>query len=184
VRVYNRVREEPVEQQVSLREEHVTVDRRKTDRPATEADVRAHDEVVEVTEMAEEPVIEKRTRVVEEVVIGKKAESRTETIRDTVRHSDVNVERLGADYTTEYDDDFRHDFKTRFGSDRSARYETYAPAYQYGYRMARDQRYRGRRWEEVEPTLRSDYERSYPETKWEQFKDAVRYGWDKVTGRL
>jgi stress response protein YsnF len=47
VRVYNRVREEPVEQQVNLREEHVTVDRRKTDWPATEADVRAHDEVVD-----------------------------------------------------------------------------------------------------------------------------------------
>jgi len=184
VRVYNRVRDERVEQQVNLREEHVTVDRRKTDRPATEADMRAHDEVVEVTEMAEEPVVDKRTRVVEEVVIGKTAENRTETIRDTVRHSDVNVERLGADYTTEYDDDFRNDFKTRFGSVRSARYETYAPAYQHGYRMARDERYRGRRWEEVEPTLRSDYERSYPDSKWEQMKDAVRYGWDKVTGRL
>jgi uncharacterized protein (TIGR02271 family) len=184
VRVYNRVREELVEQQVNLREEHVTVDRRKTDRPATEADLRPHDEVIEVTETAEEPVVDKRTRVVEEVVVGKKAKNRTETVRDTVRHSDVDVERLGADYTTDYDDDFRNDFKTRFGSVRSARYETYAPAYQYGYRMAGDERYRGRRWEEIEPTLRAEYERSYPQSKWEDIKDAVRYGWLKVTGRV
>jgi len=183
VRIYKCIKEEPVEQKVSLREEHVTVDRRKADRPATEAELRSRDEVVEVTEMTEEPVVEKRTRVVEEIVVGKTANNRTETVRDTVRHSDVKVERLGADQTTEYDDDFRTDFKRRFGSVESARYETYAPAYQYGYRMARDERYRGRRWEEVEPTLRSDYERSYPNSKWEQLKDAIRYGWDKVTGR-
>jgi uncharacterized protein (TIGR02271 family) len=93
VRVYNTVREEPVEERVSLREEHVRVDRRRTDRPATEADIRGHDEVIEVTEMAEEPVVGRRTRVVEEVVVGKETTEHTATIRDTVRRSDVNVER-------------------------------------------------------------------------------------------
>jgi uncharacterized protein (TIGR02271 family) len=89
VRVYNHVFEEPVEEQVNLREERVTVDRRRVDRPATEADVREHDRMIEVTEMAEEPVVDKRTRVVEEVVVGKEATERTETIRDKVRRSDV-----------------------------------------------------------------------------------------------
>jgi uncharacterized protein (TIGR02271 family) len=185
VRVFNRVEEQPVEEQVRLREEHVHVDRRPADRPATEQDFRAHDEVIEVTEMAEEPVVGKSARVVEEVVVGKEATERTETIRDTVRRSDVNVERLGKDERSsqEYDDDFRRDFQTRYGSTQGARYESYAPAYQYGYRMASDERYRGRRWDEIEPTLRADYERNYPGGKWEQMKDSVRYGWDRLTHR-
>jgi uncharacterized protein (TIGR02271 family) len=183
VRVYNRVREEPIEQQVELREEHVRVDRRRTDRPATEADIHNHDEVIEVTETAEEPVVEKRTRVVEEVVVAKEATTRTETIRDSVRKSHVNVERVGGNDRTEYEDDFRADFKKRFGSVRSAKYETFAPAYRYGYGVASDERYRTRNWDEVESSLRTDYERNYPNSKWEEMKDAIRYGWEKVTGR-
>ena len=181
VRVFNRVQERPVEEQVRLREEHVRVDRRPADRPATEADLRNHDEVIEVMETAEEPVVEKRIRVVEEVVVEKQASERTETIRDNVRRSDVNVERVAGG--TDYDQDFRNDFNRRFGSDRSARYETYAPAYEYGTRMASDAGYRGRSWEEAESTLRSDYERTYPNSKWEQIKDSVRYGWEKIAGR-
>jgi hypothetical protein len=114
-------------------------------------------------------------------VVGKETTNRTETVRDTVRRSDVNVEKTGG--STDYDSDFRSDFQRRFASDRSARYENYAPAYQYGYRMASDQRYRGRTWDDIEPTLRSDYERNNPNSKWEQMKDSVRYGWEKVTGR-
>jgi uncharacterized protein (TIGR02271 family) len=185
VRVFNRVAEEPVEEQVRLREEHVRVERRPADRPATEADLRARDEVVEVTEMAEEPVVGKSARVVEEVVVRKDATERTETIRDTVRRTDVKVEKLGAseDVQNDYDEDFRRDFLTRYGSARGAAYEAYAPAYQYGYRMASDERYRGRKWQEVEPSLRMEYERSYPGSKWEQIKDAIRYGWERLTHR-
>jgi uncharacterized protein (TIGR02271 family) len=185
VRVYNRVEEQPVEEQVRLREEHVRVDRRPANRPATEADLRAHDEVIEVTERAEVPVVNKTARVVEEVVVGKETTQRTENIRDTVRRTDVNVERIGAEGSalTDYDEDFRRDFQSRYGSLRGAKYEIYAPAYQYGYRMAFDDRYRDRQWDEVESDLRYDYERNYPANKWEKMKDSIRYGWEKVTGR-
>ncbi len=185
VRVFNRVTEQPVEEQVQLREERVRVDRRPANRPATEADFRAQDDVIEVTEMAEEPVIGKTAWVVEEIVVGKETTQRTETVRDTVRSTDVNVEKLGGSDREfgDYDEDFRRDFQTRYGSVRSAKYEAYAPAYQYGYRIASDERYRGRKWDEVEATLRTDYERQYPGSKWEQMKDSVRYGWEKVTGR-
>jgi len=182
VRIFNRVVEQPVEEQVTLREEHVRVDRHATDRPATEADLRGG-EVIEVTEMAEEPVVGKRSRVVEEVTVGKETTSRTETVRDTVRRTDVNVEKLeGGRDVVDHSQDFRNDFQTRYGS-TGAKYDTYAPSYEYGYRMASDDRYRGKRWEDVETNLRSDYERQYPASKWEQMKDSVRYGWEKVTGR-
>jgi uncharacterized protein (TIGR02271 family) len=185
VRVFNRVYEEPVEQEVNLSEEHVRVDRRAANRPATESDVRMQDEVIEVREMAEEPVVQKTTRVVEEVVVGKETKNRTETVRDTVRKTDVNVEQMGAGTAdrNEYEDDFRRDFQSRYSLDRSANFESYAPAYRYGYRMASDARYSGRSWDDVESTLKTDYERNNPNSTWDQIKGAVRYGWEKVTGK-
>lgn len=179
VRIINRVTEQPVQENVTLREEHVRVDRRAVDRPATEADLRGG-EVIEMTEMAEEPVVGKRSRVVEEVVIGKETTQHQETVRDTVRRTDVQVEGLQGG--SDYDNDFRSHFQQNYAS-RGGSYETYAPSYQYGYTMASDKRYQGRRWEDVETTLRSDYERQNPNSKWEQAKDSVRYGWDRVTGK-
>jgi uncharacterized protein (TIGR02271 family) len=182
VRVYSHIVEEPVEQDVTLREERVRVDRRPADRAATEADFRPPEQVIEVTETVEEPVIGKQARVREEIVVGKEQNTRTETIRDTVRRTDVNVERLGGDTrSADYDTDFRNDFATRYGSVRGASYDTYAPAYQYGYTTASDPRYSGRSWDEVHDDLRASYMRANPNSKWEQVKDAVRYGWEKVT---
>ncbi|MDC0715567.1 YsnF/AvaK domain-containing protein [Nannocystis bainbridge] len=92
VRVYARVTERPVEEQVSLREEHVTVKRRPVDRPATGEDMGAFRESsMEMTEYAEEAVVAKEARVVEEVVVGREVETRTETVRDKVRRTDVEV---------------------------------------------------------------------------------------------
>lgn len=190
VRVYRRMNEQPVEEQVQLREERVRVDRRPANRPATEADLNPSERVIEVTETAEEPVVGKTARVVEEVVIGKESRERTETVRDSVRKSDVNVERIDGGETagrsgalSEYDTDFRRDFESQYASDRNASYEAYAPAYRYGYEMASDARYRGRRWEDVESTLRTDFERNNPNSAWDRTKGAVRYGWEKVTGK-
>jgi uncharacterized protein (TIGR02271 family) len=182
VRVYSHIVEQPVEEQVTLREERVHVDRRPVDRAATEADFRPPEQVIEVTETVEEPVIGKRARVREEIVIGKEQTTRTETIRDSVRRTDVDVEQLGGGVrSTEFDDDFRNDFSTRYGSVRGASYDTYAPAYQYGYTSASDSRFQGRSWDEVRDDVRTDYMRNNPNSKWEQVQDAVRYGWEKVT---
>ena len=98
VRVYSRVTERPVEETVSLREEHVTVERRPVNRPVGDADRAAFKEgTFQVTEMAEEAVVAKQARVVEEVVVGKEVAERAETIRDTVRRTDVGVEQVDAD---------------------------------------------------------------------------------------
>jgi hypothetical protein len=177
--------EQPVNEQIGLREEHVHVERRAADRPATEADMRAANRgVVEVTETSEEPVVEKVARVVEEVVVTKDVRERTENISDTVRRSDVRVEdakagRMGTD--VDYDREFRTDFQTRYGN--QGRYEEYAPAYQYGYRMASDPRYRGKRYEDIEDDIRTDYMRNNPNSAWDRMKGAVRYGWERMTGK-
>ncbi len=83
----------PVEQDVNLREERVTVERR----PVT--DGRSFtgefgEKVIEMTETAEEPVVSKTARVYEEVGLRKQATERVETVRDTVRKEEVAVEQV------------------------------------------------------------------------------------------
>jgi len=95
VRVDVDVEEVPVEEQVRLREETVRVERRAVDRPVSDADAATFQEgTFEVRETDEEAIVDKQARVVEEVVIDKDVEERTETIRDTVRRTDVDVEDL------------------------------------------------------------------------------------------
>jgi uncharacterized protein (TIGR02271 family) len=96
VHIHNRVTERPVEQQVSLREERIKVEHRRVDRIASEQDMSTLREgrEVDLTEMFEEPVIAKEPHVVEEVVVSKEVVDHPETIRDTVRRTDVEVERL------------------------------------------------------------------------------------------
>jgi uncharacterized protein (TIGR02271 family) len=97
VRVHQRITETPVQEQVTLNEERAVVERRPVDRPATAADLAAFKEgEMEIRETREEPVVSKTARVVEEVTIGKQADTRTETVSDTVRRTDVDVERTGA----------------------------------------------------------------------------------------
>ncbi|WP_250511504.1 YsnF/AvaK domain-containing protein [Caballeronia sp. GACF4] len=91
VRVYSRLTETPASESVSLREEHASIERRAVDRPATAADLK--EGFVEIKETAEQPVVAKTSRVVEEVVVGKEASDRTETVNDTVRGTEVEVER-------------------------------------------------------------------------------------------
>jgi len=198
VRVYSRVVETPVEETLRLQEEHVRVSRQPVDRPATAADLQVGpDQVIEMKEYAEEAVVSKQARVVEEVRIGKESTERAETIRDTVRRTEVEVENLtgAANATgsatagtakggsaTGFEDDFRKDFQSRYGASGGS-YDTYGPAYNYGYTMANDPRYKGKSFSDVESTLRSDYGSRYPNSTWEKMKDSIKYGWDKVTGK-
>jgi uncharacterized protein (TIGR02271 family) len=95
VRVIQRVSEQPVSELVRLREERAVVDRRPVDREATAEDLANFREgTIEVRETAEEPVVAKRARVVEEVRVGKDVKEREQAIEDSVRRKDVDVERI------------------------------------------------------------------------------------------
>ena len=84
VRVRSVVTEKPVETQVSLRDEITKVERCPVGCGAVDADTNVFNEqAFELTETDEEAVVAKETRVIEEVVIGKTTEQRTETVRDT-----------------------------------------------------------------------------------------------------
>lgn len=95
VRVYSYVAEQPVEQTVELREEHASIERRPVDRPVSAGDDAFREKSVEVRETVEEPVVDKRSRVTEEVRVGKQSSKRQQTVRDTVRKTEVKVEGGG-----------------------------------------------------------------------------------------
>ncbi|RYZ00226.1 MAG: DUF2382 domain-containing protein, partial [Chitinophagaceae bacterium] len=96
VRVHSRIIEKPVEESIRLREENVRVERQSVDRPVAEHErvnqFRERD--IELTERAEVPVVNKQARVVEEVRIRTEVSEREETIHETVRRTDIDVERL------------------------------------------------------------------------------------------
>jgi uncharacterized protein (TIGR02271 family) len=182
VRVRTRVTERPAQAQVNLREEKVVVERHPVDRAANPADVNAfQDQTIEVQERREEPVVSKSAHVVEEVVVGKEATEHTETVQDTVRRKDVEVE--GATGTGSYAD-YETRFRTRFNNNyaSSGTWEQYSPAYRYGYDLATDARYRDYDWDRLESEARTRWETTNPNT-WERFKANVREAWDEVRGR-
>jgi uncharacterized protein (TIGR02271 family) len=95
VRVQKRVSETPVEEEVTLRDEHVNVARRDTDYTFHGHESEAFKEsLIEIKEAYEELIVNKKAKVVEEVVINKDVEEHTETVRETLRRTDVEVERL------------------------------------------------------------------------------------------
>jgi uncharacterized protein (TIGR02271 family) len=92
VRVRSYVTERPVEEQVELRQEHVTIERRPVDRELTAGEGAFQERTIEVVERGEEAVVSKTARVTEEIGLRKDVERETETVRDTVRKQEVEVE--------------------------------------------------------------------------------------------
>jgi uncharacterized protein (TIGR02271 family) len=176
VRIYTRVTERPVEENVRLREERVHVERRPADRPAG-ADA-FKERSFEVDEMREEPVVAKDARIIEEVVVSKDVQDRTAKVRDTVRRSDVEVDRAeGGDFEA----DFRAHCSKTFGG-QGLSYEQCAPAYRYGYNLAGDQRSSHGDWKATEADARHRWEEHNPGT-WDRFGSAVRYAWERGRDR-
>jgi uncharacterized protein (TIGR02271 family) len=89
----------PVEEQILLRDEKVTVRRLPASGAAVAADAFT-EKTIEVSETREEPVVTKIARVIGEVALTKEVTERTETVRDTVRREEIEVEGPGNDRTT------------------------------------------------------------------------------------
>ena len=101
VRIRTHVKDVPVNEQVTLRDETVAVERVPVNRAVTDADLAAmHDDTIEVHETDEEAVVDKQARVVEDVVVRKDAQERTETIQDSVRRTQVDVDEVAGQTTT------------------------------------------------------------------------------------
>ena len=108
MRLRSRIVERPVEEDLRLKEERVYVKRNAVNRAATDADLNTFKEgEIEMHEHSEVPVVSKEARVVEEVTLNKETNERNETVRDTVRKTEVDVEDIAGDTTTSADKGFR-----------------------------------------------------------------------------
>jgi uncharacterized protein (TIGR02271 family) len=93
VRVRSYVVETPVNEQVNLRRENVELERRPVDRAVTAADQALFRErTIEAVQHDEEAVVSKEARVTEEIALRKNVEQQTETVSDTVRRTEVEVQ--------------------------------------------------------------------------------------------
>ena len=95
-KVRSYIREVPVQEQVMLREEHVSVERRPVTDTSRTADLNDDDLLrernIDMTATAEEAVVSREARVTEEVVVRKTAEERLENVQDTVRRTEVDID--------------------------------------------------------------------------------------------
>jgi stress response protein YsnF len=113
-RLRSRIVERPVEENLRLRKEHVTVNRNPVNRAATTSEKNAFKErKVEMTEKAEVPVVSKETRVKEEISLNKNVDVKDAKVRETARKTEVDVEHLDED--SEYE---TADTDTNYGDNR------------------------------------------------------------------
>jgi stress response protein YsnF len=171
VRVTTHIVERPYSEQVLLREEHVDVTRRPADRLVGSGESEFREGDIEMTEIGEEPIGAKQTRLVEEVIIRKHVADRTATVGDTVRSTEVDVSTFD---TSEY----RKDFDKQKMSD--ATFEEHIPAFKFGERFASAGA--SSRWEDIENDARNRWEAQRPGT-WDKFKDSVRSAYLRSTKR-
>lgn len=127
---------------------------------------------VAFSEWEETPVIDKRAHVVEEVSLGKNVEERTEKVRGTVKRSRIEVDHAA------YEADFRQNYQANFAA-KGMSYEQYVPAYQYGYELANNERYKDRDWAEIESDARRNWE-SRNQGAWGDYREAARYAWERT----
>jgi uncharacterized protein (TIGR02271 family) len=184
VRIYTRMTEQPIEQDVSLRQEHIDVERRPVNRPATEQDLREFKEgTIEMTAMAEEPVVSKEARVVEEVVVSKDASQELRTIRDTVRKTEVDVDEKPGQLVPDDSGQYRESVTSGSGNSRTSvgpMDDEYVDT--YGRTLAANPRYRGKDWVAIEPEAQREWS-TYHRGAWEESKDKIRRAWEKANVR-
>jgi hypothetical protein len=79
-----------------------------------------------------------------------------------------------------YDNDFLAHYRTMTGAGGQP-YDYYKPGYKFGYDMANDRSFSHDSWSVAERDARQSWERD-ARGSWEEFKDTIRYGWEKARG--
>lgn len=93
-RVRRYVIEKPVEASITLHEEHVEVIRRAISDPTYLKDIDWSDKAIDMTETLEEPVISKTAHITEEIVIRKQGSDHKQTVHDTVRRQEIEIDQI------------------------------------------------------------------------------------------
>jgi uncharacterized protein (TIGR02271 family) len=181
-RIRRTVQEERQSVPVDLAREEVHVERRDVrERPAAPEET-AHafeDTTIRVPVRGEEAVARKEAVVTGEVVIDKERTTERQDVTGTVRKTHVEVDE---DYQRARPGFERH-FAGLRQADTNRVFQHAEPNYRWGFEAGRDERYRNRRFEDVEPDLRRAYETEATTTRadpWERLRQEVREGFDRA----
>lgn len=179
MRMYSVITERQVSQDVGLRDETIRVNRRPVNRKVEIRPDLFQERSFEMVEMDEIALVSKSARVVEEVSLGKEVVEKIETIKETLRRQDVEVEEVPAVRAfAEYDADFRNFYNTQLAN-KGVSYDELKPAMHYGYNLAIREPFRSSPWSVVEADARRIWEDKNPGT-WDQNKGVIHYAWEKV----
>jgi hypothetical protein len=109
-------------------------------------------------------------------------DSAWENFKDSVRYGWEKVKdafTFDDDYDKYHDDFYNH--YNNYYTNTAYGYNDYEPAYRYGYILATNPRYNSyNTWDELEPEARREWNTRHHDSAWEDFKDSVRYGWERV----
>jgi uncharacterized protein (TIGR02271 family) len=96
-RIRRRVVAAPVEQEVTLRDEHVVVERRPASAPEAQHGEVLTETIIEMSETRQMPEVWKSIHVAEEVVLRREVTERTERVRETLHRDVIEVEHDAQD---------------------------------------------------------------------------------------
>ncbi len=179
MRIYNVVTEREVAQNIALKDETLRVQRRPINRAVEFSPDLFRARSFEMVEMDEIAQVKKTARVVEEVTLGKEVVNKIETIKETLRRQDVQVEEIPAVRPFDaYGDEFKN-FYTKQLASTGVTYESLTPAFRFGHGLATREPFRSSPWTAVEADARHIWEEKNPGT-WNQSKAVVRYAWESV----
>ena len=179
MRIYNVVTEREVEKNVALKDETLRVQRRPVNRTVSIDPDLFKARSFEMIEMDEIAKVKKTARVVEEVTIGKEVVDKIETIKETLRRQDVQMEEIPAVRPFDsYRDDFRGFYTKHLGSS-GVSFDSLLPTFRFGHNLATKEPFRSSPWSAVEADARRIWEAKNPGT-WDQSKGVVHYAWESV----
>jgi stress response protein YsnF len=164
------VAERPVSEKIRLREEFIELDRRPVNRAPQPGELEFRKTDFDVELRGEDAVIAKQVRVVEEIHLRKKIVERDETITDTLRSTELDLDEPQPQDLSAY--------ASHYGTLGGGNFEEARPAYDYGRQLNSSGT---ERWEDVEPRARAAWETRHPGT-WEKFRESVRYAYGRARG--
>lgn len=191
VRIEREVHEERKTVPVTLSQEEVHVEKRDVpERPLRAGEEAFQEGTIRVPVRGEEAVARKEAVVTGEVVVNKERTTETEQVADTVRRTEVHVDKSGetvhpagqevvsatSGRWEEAMPRYRGYWQSRYGTS-GGRWEDAEPSYRYGWEMHNDPRYKGRSFDEVEADLQKDWAQRHPSSPWEKAKAYVRESW-------
>lgn len=90
-------------------------------------------------------------------------------------------ETYKSDYSS-HESDWRNDYNSNYSSTGQPYEGNYEHAYRYGHDLATNDQYRGKAWNDVQDTARTDWERSNPGT-WDNYRQPIQSSWERSTGQ-